>query len=39
VGHHKMGIDAFQEILLSRDRSRAAATAPPQGLFLLEVFY
>jgi tRNA pseudouridine38-40 synthase len=30
---------AVPEILAARDRSRAGATAPPQGLHLVEVVY
>ncbi|MDY6791622.1 MAG: tRNA pseudouridine(38-40) synthase TruA [Thermodesulfobacteriota bacterium] len=39
VGLGKMTDDDFKEILLARDRSRAGATAPPQGLFLVKVTY
>ena len=30
---------AIQEIINSRDRTRAGATVPPQGLFLMRVYY
>ena len=33
------GADSIREIILSRNRSRAGATAPPQGLYLDKVFY
>jgi tRNA pseudouridine38-40 synthase len=39
VGLGKTTPGEFQKILESRDRSRAGATAPPQGLFLLQVRY
>lgn len=39
VGLEKMTSDDFKEILLAKDRSRAGATAPPQGLFLMRVNY
>jgi len=39
VGRHKISPDGVSEILASRDRSRAAATAPSRGLFLMEVRY
>lgn len=39
VGLGKISSDAFKEILLSKDRSKASATAPPHGLFLMQVIY
>ena len=39
VGLGKITSDDFKTILLSRDRNRAGATAPPHGLFLLSVKY
>jgi len=39
VGLGKITSDDFKEILLSKDRSRAGATAPPHGLFLMKVKY
>jgi tRNA pseudouridine38-40 synthase len=39
VGLGKISPDDFLRILESRDRTQAAATAPPQGLFLVEVVY
>jgi tRNA pseudouridine38-40 synthase len=39
VGTSKISPGDFKDILLSEDRSRAGATAPAQGLFLLEVKY
>lgn len=39
VGMEKLSLQSIPEILLSRDRSRASATAPPQGLFLMSVTY
>lgn len=39
VGKGRTSPGAFQDILKSRDRKRAGATAPPHGLFLKEVKY
>jgi tRNA pseudouridine38-40 synthase len=39
VGHSRQSVDDFAKILAGRDRSHAGATAPPQGLYLREVFY
>ena len=39
VGLGKIEPDAVKTILAWRDRRRAAATAPPHGLFLMEVVY
>ncbi len=39
VGRGKIEPDAVQAILASRDRGQAGATAPPHGLFLMEVVY
>lgn len=39
VGLEKITAGDFETILLSRDRSRAGATAPPHGLFLKSVQY
>ena len=39
VGLSKTTPEDFKTILESDDRSRAGATAPPQGLFLVEVLY
>ena len=39
VGLGKISHGDIKEILESRDRSRACATAPPHGLFLMEVKY
>ncbi|HET92416.1 MAG TPA: tRNA pseudouridine(38-40) synthase TruA [Chloroflexi bacterium] len=39
VGQGKMGVDEFEAVLASRDRSQAGPTAPPQGLCLMEVTY
>lgn len=39
VGLGKISAQDIQKILRSKDRSRAGATAPPQGLFLLGVTY
>jgi tRNA U38,U39,U40 pseudouridine synthase TruA len=39
VGSGKIRVTEFEEILLSEERERAGATAPPQGLFLMCVNY
>ena len=39
VGHNKLTADGFLEVLRSKDRARAGATAPPHGLFLVRVRY
>ncbi len=39
VGRCKITPDDFKKILLSKDRSQAGATAPPHGLFLMQVNY
>jgi tRNA pseudouridine38-40 synthase len=39
VGLHKITPARFQEILKTLDRTRAGATAPARGLFLMEVHY
>jgi tRNA pseudouridine38-40 synthase len=39
VGLGKITPEGFNIILEGKDRSRAGATAPPQGLFLMEVVY
>ncbi len=39
VGLGKMPIQEVGVILQAKDRCRAGATAPPQGLFLMAVIY
>lgn len=39
VGRGDMTADQFQTVMAALDRHQAAATAPPQGLFLVEVEY
>ncbi len=39
VGKGRRGPDSIPALVQSRDRTRAGRTAPPQGLFLEEVFY
>ena len=39
VGKGKRSPQRFQQILAARDRRQAGMTAPPQGLFLVEVRY
>ncbi len=39
VGRGKLAADDCREILASRERSRAGPSAPPEGLYLMEVAY
>jgi tRNA pseudouridine38-40 synthase len=39
VGLGKISPDAMKEIVQEKDRQRAGHTAPPQGLYLVEVYY
>lgn len=39
VGGNKINADDILDIIQSCDRARAGITAPPQGLFMKEVFY
>lgn len=39
VGYGKINLQEFKEILNSKDRSRAGASAPAHGLYLVEVTY
>jgi len=39
VGLGKMGLNEFLGVLNARDRRAAGITAPPQGLYLVEVMY
>ncbi|MBT8261924.1 MAG: tRNA pseudouridine(38-40) synthase TruA [Bacteroidia bacterium] len=39
VGHGKITIEEFQEIIKSKDRTKAGASAPAHGLFLTRVEY
>ncbi len=39
VGRGKISIEDFQKILDAKDRRKAGRTAPPQGLYLYEVYY
>lgn len=39
VGAGRFSVDDVAGILAAKDRGRAGATAPPQGLALMEVFY
>ena len=39
VGAGRFSVDDVKEILAAKDRGRAGATAPPQGLALMEVIY
>ena len=39
VGRGKLQVDDVPRILAARDRRAAAATAPPEGLYLLSVLY
>lgn len=39
VGQYRMSLEEFQQVLESRDRSKAGRSAPAQGLFLTKVAY
>lgn len=39
AGCGKIDPESMEEIIASKDRKRAGITAPPQGLFLTEVYY
>ena len=39
VGTHSKSVDWFEQVLASRDRTLAAETAPPDGLYLARVDY
>ena len=39
IGRGRRSVDAMREVLLSRDRAQASATAPPHGLTLWSVEY
>ncbi len=38
-GRGRLSVDTFKAVLDAKDRSLAGATAPPQGLSLIKVFY
>lgn len=39
INEGKIEADAIEEIIRSRDRTKAGITVPPQGLYLNKVFY
>ena len=39
VGNHKTSIEDFHNIIQSKDRSRAGASAPAKGLYLTKIVY
>lgn len=39
VGMKKLTVEDFKKILESKDRKKAGKTAPPQGLYLVDVYY
>lgn len=39
VGHHKISVDRFKEIVELKDRTKAGESAPAHGLFLTKVEY
>ena len=39
LGRGKITLDEFRAIIEAKDRERAGASAPPQGLYLVEVNY
>lgn len=39
IGRGTLPVEAFEEIILAKDRCRAKRAVPPEGLFLVEVSY
>lgn len=39
IGYKKINIEAFEQIILDKDRCRAGKSAPAQGLFLTDIEY
>lgn len=39
VGRHRMTVDEFKSVILSKDRCQAGDSAPAQGLFLYKIEY
>jgi tRNA pseudouridine38-40 synthase len=39
LGNNSKSLDDFRKIILSRDRSMAGQSVPPQGLFLIDIIY
>jgi tRNA pseudouridine38-40 synthase len=39
IGRGRQPVEDMSRVLLSRDRTQASATAPPQGLTLVRVDY
>ena len=39
VGQHKMSIENFKEVIMSKNRSKAGFSVPAQGLFLTRISY
>jgi len=39
VGEGKRSVEAFEDLILARDRKKAGPQAPPHGLYLVEVGY
>jgi tRNA pseudouridine38-40 synthase len=39
VGRGDKPVEWVKEVLISKDRKKAGATAPPQGLYFIKAFY
>ncbi|MBB5337088.1 tRNA pseudouridine(38-40) synthase TruA [Pectinatus brassicae] len=39
VGNNRMSLERFKQVIVSKDRTKAGKTAPPEGLFLWQVNY
>ncbi|CAC9541937.1 tRNA pseudouridine(38-40) synthase (EC 5.4.99.12) [uncultured Gammaproteobacteria bacterium] len=39
VGRGEKPVGWVKEVLISKDRKKAGATAPPQGLYFIKAFY
>jgi tRNA pseudouridine38-40 synthase len=39
IGRGKLSVDDFREIIERKDRGAAGASAPAQGLFLVDITY
>ena len=39
IGNHKTSLEDFHNIIQSKDRSKAGASAPAKGLYLTKIVY